>query len=424
LKTTLTVGLAAFALLTSAGSAAAAPSIRYGIQDDAWLSYGPGTLTDRVDRLRELGVGLVRFTLPWNEIAPRPPSDPRDPDDPAYQWSRFDAVLEGLHDARIDVVLTLAGAPRWSNGGRSSNWAPKVSGSFGSFAYAAATRYPWVKRWLIWNEPNQRRWLRPTSPSVYTRSLLNPAYAAIHSATPGALVAGGVTAPRGGAGGVSPVAFIRGMKAAGARLDAYAHHPYPLRPDETPWAGGCDHCDTITMATIDRLVREVTRAFGNKRIWLTEYAYQTNPPDPFLGVSPRRQAQYLSEGAARAYFTPRVDMLIHYLVQDEPDPARWQSGLLTTSGQEKPALRSFTLPFAQVRRNGARVSLWGQIRPGSGRRAYRLQVLRRGTWQWLGATARTDSRGFFMPTVTAWKGMQLRVSSPSLRSFSSVLLVH
>ena len=45
-----------------------------------------------------------------------------------------------------------------------------------------------------------------------------------------ARVAGGVTAPRGNTGGVSPVQWIRGMGAAKARLDAYAHHPYPLRP--------------------------------------------------------------------------------------------------------------------------------------------------------------------------------------------------
>ena len=60
--------------------------------------------------------------------------------------------------------------------------------------------------------------------------LLNPAYAALHAVVPGVAVAGGVTAPRGSTGGVSPVAWIRGMKAAGAHLDAYAHNPYPLNP--------------------------------------------------------------------------------------------------------------------------------------------------------------------------------------------------
>ena len=104
-----------------------------------------------------------------------------------------------------------------------------------------------MKRWLVWNEPNQRRWLRPTTPSTYVTKLLNPAYAAIHGRARGAKVGGGVTAPRGSNGGVSPVAWIRGMAASKARLDAYAHNPYPLRPLETPSTGGCDHCETITM---------------------------------------------------------------------------------------------------------------------------------------------------------------------------------
>ena len=78
------------------------------------------------------------------------------------------------------------------------------------------------------------------------------------------------------------------MDAAGARLDAYAHHPYPLTRLETPWTGACGHCETITMASLERLLREVSRAFGaQKRIWLTEYGYQTNPPDRALGVSNR-----------------------------------------------------------------------------------------------------------------------------------------
>ena len=71
----------------------------------------------------------------------------------------------------------------------------------------------------------------------------------------GAQVAGGGTAPRGSTGGVSPVAWLTGMRAAHARLDAYAHNPYPLDPKrESPLHGGCENCTTITMATINRLV--------------------------------------------------------------------------------------------------------------------------------------------------------------------------
>ena len=47
-------------------------------------------------------------------------------------------------------------------------------------------RYPWVRRWVVWNEPNQRRWLSPPSPTVYVTRLLNPAAAAIKAVDPAA----------------------------------------------------------------------------------------------------------------------------------------------------------------------------------------------------------------------------------------------
>ena len=161
-------------------------------------------------------------------------------------------------------MVTLYGTPGWANGGRAANVRPTSGADFAAFASEVATRYPFVRRWTIWNEPNQRRWLSPASPTVYVSRLLNPAYAAIHDASPQSLVAGGVTAPRAGTGGVSPVRFIRAMGRAGARLDAYAHHPYALSPSETPWGGGCAHCETITMATIGRLVSETRKAFGDR----------------------------------------------------------------------------------------------------------------------------------------------------------------
>jgi hypothetical protein len=187
----------------TASPAGASPSVQYGIQDDAWLQYGDGTLQERIAELDALGVDLVRYTLSWHLIEPR--RGERD-------WSGSDAVLRGLRSAGIGSVVTIWGAPRWANLGRSPSWAPASGSTFASFAAAAAKRYPWVKKWLIWNEPNQRRWLRPTSASTYVSRLLNPAYAAIHRASRGAKVAGGVTAPRGSAGGVSPVDFIRGMR--------------------------------------------------------------------------------------------------------------------------------------------------------------------------------------------------------------------
>src|SRR6266699_3736677 len=110
----LIVVAAVFAILAS--SASASTSIRYGVQDDAWLRYGPGALTARLDRLQSLGVDLVRINLNWS-----------------------------------DVELTLVSTPAWANGGQGTNYAPTNGVAFADFAMAAAHRYPFVTRWLIWN---------------------------------------------------------------------------------------------------------------------------------------------------------------------------------------------------------------------------------------------------------------------------------
>lgn len=411
----LIVLAAAAALLAGAGAAPAEASryVRYGLQDDAWIAYGPGTLDSRLDTLDRMGVKLVRTTLNWHELE-RVRGKP--------SWAQPDAILNGLRSRGMVPVVTIWGTPRWANGGRSPNWAPSSRTAFAAFARRAAARYPFVKHWLVWNEPNQRRWLRPTSARVYTETLLNPAYAAIKAASRGAKVAGGVTAPRGSYGGISPVAFIRGMDAAGARLDAYAHNPYPLRRGETPTAGGCAHCETITLATVDRLLREVGRAFGRKRIWLTEWGYQTNPPDRF-GVSPALQARYLADAAYVAYRTPYVDMLIQYLYKDEPDTARWQSGLVSSSGSAKLSRRSAILPLAQVSRSGLRTVVWGQVRPEDTRQRYVLQQFRAGAWRSVGGVRTTTARGFLFRTVRAGAGAKLRLWYPAQGLASPLLTI-
>ena len=115
------------------------------------------------------------------------------------------------------LCVTLVGTPAWANGGRTPNFAPPRPRDFRRFATAAARRYPWVRYWLIWNEPNKRLWLRPTRAAIYVRHLLNPGYEAIHAVLPHARVGGGVTGPRGAAGGVAPVTWVRGMAAARTR---------------------------------------------------------------------------------------------------------------------------------------------------------------------------------------------------------------
>jgi hypothetical protein len=272
----------------------------------------------------------------------------------------------------------------------------------------------------MWNEPNKATWLKPASPKTYVTQILNPGYKAVKSVNRSARVAGGVTGPRGGKGGMGPADFIRGMDRAGARLDAYAHHPYPVFPGDTPFVGGCKNCAVLTMARLERLLRLVGAAFPRARLWLTEYAYQTNPPDRF-GVSPELQARYVGEAARRVYTAPKVDMLIHYLYRDEPDLARWQSGLETIDGRAKPAMHATMFPIAQIGRSGQKTTVWGQVRPGEGRQRYVLQQRVGGRWVNIGRSATTDRRGYFRRTVRAAKGAQLRISYRRATSFELIV---
>ena len=55
-RMTLFVLLFALAACVGASSGQASSRIQYGIQDDAWLEYGSGTLDQRLKTLKRLGV--------------------------------------------------------------------------------------------------------------------------------------------------------------------------------------------------------------------------------------------------------------------------------------------------------------------------------------------------------------------------------
>jgi hypothetical protein len=178
------------------------------------------------------------------------------------------------------------------------------------------------------------------------------------------------------------------------------------------------------MATIRKLLVIVRRSLGPKPIWLTEYGYQSNPPDPFLGVALGRQARLVGLAAMRAWRLPRVTMLFQYLYRDEVVLSRFQTGLVFADDRAKPSLQGFRLPFAQMERRGSRAVVWGQIRNGRpGRQAYRLEVLRRNVWEAVGPDRLTDDAGVFTRTIRVKRGSLLRVWSPSQRRFSLQLRI-
>jgi hypothetical protein len=317
---------------------------------------------------------VLRVNLYWGGrlgVARRRPVNGADPGDPAYDWRRFDRVVLNAARQRVRIAFSIFGTPDWANRGRGHNRPPDNDVHLEKFAYAAAARYsgtwerredgrrlPPVRLWIAWNEPNLNLGLVPQfrkvkgkwvihSARMYAR-ICNAIYDGVHvTGLTGQRVACGVTAPRGNNApstrrpSVSPLAFLRAMKRYGVRtFDAYAHQPYYGAPRETPRTPPRART-AVTLANIDVLVKEVTRLFGRKRIWLTEYGYQTRPPDLTFGVSWAQQARYLAQAYAIARAHPRIDMLLWFLLKDEDRIYGWQSGLLTVNGKRKPSFEAF-----------------------------------------------------------------------------------
>jgi Glycosyl hydrolase catalytic core len=363
------VSVAAAAVLAS--TAHSTPNLQLGITDSGSAYFAsPKSFYAQLGRLH---AKLLRVHLNWGGrlgVARRRPENGFDPDDPAYDWSRYDAIVLNADQYGVHVLFTIFGSPRWANGNRLPTRAPRRDGDLEDFAFAAAQRYsgtymradgvvlPAVRQWTAWNEPNLPIGLVPQWKRVHGRWVIQSAidYARICNAVvdgihgtliPGEQVACGDTAPRGNNAPTSsrpttsPIAFLRAMKQAGARgFDAYAHHPYAANPTDTP-ATKPHFRTAVEFGNLGDLIEVVTKLYGRKPIWIDEYGYQTNPPDRFLGVTPALQARYLTQAVKMARANPRVTMLLWFLLADEPRSGGWQSGLETASGKRKPAFFAF-----------------------------------------------------------------------------------
>ena len=359
----------AAAVLLAVPAASASPGLLVGLLDDANTLYFPD---QTFGTMKQLHAQVARINVSWRAVAPARPTHPGDPTDPAYRWEVLDRAVSAAQTNGIRVLLSIVGTPGWANGGAPANRAPASATDLHTFAYAAARRYsgsfagpdgtplPAVRLWLAWNEPNNPVYLAPQyvrsaggwvmqSARDYAR-ICAAVYGGVHATgIPGEKVGCGATAPRGNNDpassrpSVSPLAFLRAVKSAGLRrFDAWAHHPYSGSRFETPTTRP-SASTAITLGNIDVLQAELRRLYGPKRLWLTEYGWQTNPPDTLLGVPWTAQAAFLTQAVAIARRNPGIDMLVWFLLKDDPVLGGWQSGLETASGARKPSFGAFRL---------------------------------------------------------------------------------
>jgi hypothetical protein len=440
-------------------AAQAAPELQTGISDDGVLLFDPGHAPEAVARWAAAGIDTVRIQVRWvgvapNKLGPTPPFgfDARDPDDPGYDWAYLDRAIALVAAAKMKPLLAVTGSgPLWASRVPSlgnPRYQPDPA-KFGQFAEAVARRYGRVTdRYLIWNEPNQPLWLQPqqecpvagrkctpVAPHTY-RALVRAAYPAIRRADPGAQVIAGTLAPRGADPlqrnrPLHPLAFLRAFGCVDeryrpvrtgrcrgfqpARIDGFAYHPHPIRASPSTPSPHTDDAAIADLRKLETVLDGVQRARGfttptgaHAPLHLTEFSYQTSPPDPYDGIPPARQSRWLQEAAYRAWKDPRVRTLVQYGWRDEgvkrAGPGRkafagWQSGLLFADGRAKPSLGGFQRPFfADVATLAPRVRFWGQVRPGT---VHTVLLQRRspsGTYVTI-ARLRTDRRGTFVKTL-------------------------
>lgn len=330
--------------------------------------WGP---TDAFSTYKKLRVGIWQYQLLWNQVATRRPDDPRDPDDPAYSWpAALDQAVKDARKAKIDVALMVRATPGWANGGQAFSIPPTSDRDYADFVVAAAKRYPRVRRWMIWGEPNQHFHWAPTPARAYAQPLskadreaprryarlVDRAYGALKARSKRNLVIAGMTFTTGH---IAPRDWIRNMRLPNGkppRMDLYGHNPFSARrPNlKNPRLehGLADMSSVRHLAGwvdrwIDRRRSRKARRADPMELYLSEFTLPTDHANRFFNfyVSRGTQASWLRSALAIARKrSSRIAAFGWFTLQDQPSAAdgyetHW--GLVDEHGKPKPAYAVF-----------------------------------------------------------------------------------
>jgi hypothetical protein len=372
---------------------------------------------------------------------------------PKVGWDRYDRLVRDGKKYGIGIYLDVTGpGPSWAMGTPprsqrryADTWDPKPR-EFYKFVEAVGRRYsggyhdenedrgvlPRVSFWSIYNEPNQPGWLTPQykgstpwSPVLYRNLWYYGRSGLDNTGHKNDIVLIGETAPLGNtntnpASPIEPKKFIREFfcrsssyhqyRGASARrrdcstlkrvepfnYTAWAHHPYTKKAAPTHRDS---NRDAITMANIGELPAVLDRIKVRKTGFaqfdfgaLTEFGYETDPPDPFSGVSLAKQAAYINIGDYLAYKQPRIIANTQFLLRDvggvnrypASDKRHWfnyQSGLLTVKGVPKPSAVSYRFGLLVTKQRASSTSFWGWPRflPNGAQASVQMQFKPAGT---------------------------------------------
>ena len=112
-------------------------------------------------QLAKLRASFLVLAVRWADVAKTQPTNGRDPEDAAYDWTSLDTAFARADAAGIEIVPEIYATPGWANGGRSSVYGPTAPSDYADFLVAMATRYPQIRRWVIWGEPSRPQQWQP-----------------------------------------------------------------------------------------------------------------------------------------------------------------------------------------------------------------------------------------------------------------------
>jgi polysaccharide biosynthesis protein PslG len=262
--------------------------------ESAVTGYASHNLTlSELREIRAAGGRFVRTDFTMSSVQPTSSQ--------AFDWDQLDTKVAAASAQGLQVLGILDYSPPWNAHpecitGSHHECAPADPAAFANFAAAAATHFPQVTYWEIWNEPNLIRFWSPSPSSIDYVIMLNAAYAAIKAAAPhDVVVAGALSRARDIPGAqIAPTTFVRSMYANGAQFDILSLHPYtyPFSPDTATSGNGWPDVATI---------RETMVANGDsaKKIWITELGAPTCGPGNASAVDaqPFTKNDYMTEAA-------------------------------------------------------------------------------------------------------------------------------
>ena len=318
-------------------------------------TYTDSQLNATFNDIASLGMGWVRFDLPWSLVQPTGPD--------SFDWTAVDRVVASANAHNIKLVPILDYTPGWARPdvcNASDKCGPLDPTAFANFAQAAAQRYSsqGIHTWEIWNEPNITQFWLPAPSTKNYSLLLKDSYTAIKTVDSSAtVISAGLSPATTSNGDIAPTDFLSGLykNGAGAYFDAVGMHPYsfPVPPStfESWNAWSQMSATSVSLRSI-----MVANGDSSKKIWITEVGAPTGGPGVMatatnyqLGNSPDHvdealQAKIIQDAITTVQTYSWAGPLFIYSYKDNgaaPTTIENFFGLLRYDGSPKPAYTVF-----------------------------------------------------------------------------------